>query len=720
MQDPYGALNAAKSIGQLASKTATSSFGSTFINALPTPLAFAGVNQVLNYLMTVGEKKRAQMISNIVKEEQMRNQIILAGEQMAFDKDNFDKNSIPIGSNGKEIHLDGERMALFYGDDYNVFDLSTRSFKPLHYEEALNNSKVIAVVLANMREMSESVFLSDDKKQTLRRAIDQYVDALLQCGENINFITSLLRTFSSDYTFEELEQIYQDYKEGKNQKPEDWKDNIGYYLGSRNRDKKRYIAISVAFDALKEALASSFDEIKTNLNRLKGLCIKKLTSMNVFKEKRKSELLTRVSKSKTLLQRLYVAYKNNGHDLDNALSHVACELYRKNELIQDRSFVPNEQNKKIRSIEKKNTAYTSDDEVKEQVKRYFNFDPNVTRFIKTEKCDIKIDKYSKIIEIQDRYNGAYYLDFNQFKDDVCHNGGVLYYKMLLSALQNKADDYAYTAANPKYVKVMQYIEDVVAKIESNSLTADEYEYMPNMLFHWISSLTNKSILQTDEKKKIVTVTFMDGNDKSKLSDEIDDFYNVSFDIYDQETKQMKMGTIIRKGEKIYYKEDPGLAEFRAVSAEELLKKLNVESLKGKDIETEYIGDTWQMRKMIDFVQKMRDKELKEKKGAGKKTKQAIANITENRMEPLFKMADVKNGNDFTKQDIDVKDMSNIVPINKLGIQSGMHDYAENDKNNFQFRDVNGQQNFDGNKKSEISYKKPSMNLHNEQQSVNVS
>ena len=71
MQDPYGALNAAKSIGQLASKTATSSFGSTFINALPTPLAFAGVNQVLNYLMTVRKKKRAQMISNIVKEEQM-------------------------------------------------------------------------------------------------------------------------------------------------------------------------------------------------------------------------------------------------------------------------------------------------------------------------------------------------------------------------------------------------------------------------------------------------------------------------------------------------------------------------------------------------------------------------------------------------------------------------------------------------------------------------
>ena len=208
MKDPMGAFQAAKN--QLASDITTSSFGGNFINALPSPMAFAGVNQVLNYLMTVGEKERAQTISNIVKEEQMRNQIILAGDQIALDKDNFDKNSIPIGSNGKEINLDGERIALFCDDNYNVFDLSARSFKPLHYEEALNNAKVIAVVLANMREVSESVFLSDDQKQTLQHAIDEYVDALLQYSGNINFATSLLRTFSSDYTHEELEQIYQE------------------------------------------------------------------------------------------------------------------------------------------------------------------------------------------------------------------------------------------------------------------------------------------------------------------------------------------------------------------------------------------------------------------------------------------------------------------------------------------------------------------------------
>ena len=665
--------------------------------ALASPAAFAVVGQSINYLTTVGEKTRMERLSQVLKEEQIRNQIQTVGEQSAFDKENFDKNSIPIGFCGAEIGLDGDELQYFSGDQYTSVNLSQRTFKPLHYEEALNDSKMIAVLLTIITEVSKSIFLSDEKKHSLEKAISHYMEASLQHDGSINFITGIVRKASNDYTYEELEQIYQDYKANKDQKTykeyqdykkaknEGFKQWFRYFFGSRHKDKYRFLNIAESLDTLKEELASSIAEIRGNLKHIKDECIKKLGLVNVFKDKRKSELLTRVTKSKVLLQRLYMAYKNNGNDLDDALFKVACELYRQHELVQDKSYLSNEQNKNIRKIEKKHIAYTSDNEVKEQVKRYFNFNPNVTRFIKTDKHDITIDKYSKMIEIQDKFNGVYYLDFNQLNNDVGNEGGILYYQLLLEALESQADDYAYTISNPKYEKVMRYIEDVVTKMKTKSLTKDEYEYLPNMLFHWISSLTNKPLLTTDTGKKIVTVTFMDGNDRSKTSDEIDNFHNVSFDVYDQKTGQMKMGTIMRRGEKIYYKEDPGQEDFKVVSAEALLTKLDVKLWQGKDFENKYIGDTWAMRKMISFVQKIRDKELKEKKGTGKETEQVTAYTTEDKSKFLPTEADVANDELFNDK---------------------------NDNNDFQFRDIEKQ-------KGSISHEIPLINLQSKDSQLNI-
>ena len=693
------------------------------LSTLASPASFAVVGQTINHLTTVGEKTRMQQISQMLKEEQMRNQIVLAGEQSAIDKEKFEKNSIPIGFGGEEIDLDGDRLVYFGDDRYNAFDLSQRTFKPLHYEEAINNSKIIAVVLTTITEASKSVFLSDDKRQRLNEAIKHYIDVLLQQNGGINFITSMIRSFGNDYTYEELEKIYQDYKDNKIKKTDGFLNKVGYFIGSRYKDKNRYIDIAEALDILKEELASSLEEIRINLTNIKDKCVKKIMSVNVFKEKRKSEFLTRVAKSKVLLQRLYVAYKNSSGNLDDALFKVACELYRKNELVKDKSFLSNEQNKSIRKIEKKNIAYTSDNEVEEQVKRYFSFDPNVTRFIKTDKRDITIDKCSKMIEIQDNFNGVYYLDFNQLSHDIGNDGGILYYQLLLEALQSKADDYTYTLSNPKYEKVMMYIEDTIMKMKTKSLKKDEYEYLPNMLFHWISSLTNQPILKTDLDKKVVTVTFMDGDDNGKVFDEIDGFCNVSFDVYDPKTRQIKMGTIVRKGEKIYYKEDPGLEEFTVISAEDLLKKLNVESLQGKDIESEYVGDCWQMRKMLYFVQRLRDKEQQAKVNDGENMKQTLSYVSDNTADEERKeylQTRVKTEDNVEKNDFSIKHVSNFTPINTLKERSViLPDGNNNNDIMSQSGNGDGKQNFTGNANGNISYSKPSINLQNENLSATL-
>ena len=217
-----------------------------------------------------------------------------------------------------------------------------------------------------------------------------------------------------------------------------------------------------------------------------------------------------------------------------------------------------------------------------------------------------------------------------------------------------------------------YIEDTIMKMKTKSLKKDEYEYLPNMLFHWISSLTNQPILKTDLDKKVVTVTFMDGDDNGKVFDEIDGFCNVSFDVYDPKTRQIKMGTIVRKGEKIYYKEDPGLEEFTVISAGDLLKRLNVESLQGKDIESEYVGDCWQMRKMLYFVQKLRDKERQAKVNDGENMKQTLSYVSDDTADEErkeYSQTRVKTEDNVEKNDFSIKNVSNSMPVNTLKEQS---------------------------------------------------
>ncbi|MBQ7551933.1 MAG: hypothetical protein IJT15_00595 [Rickettsiales bacterium] len=739
--------NIAKAATNAVKDGALANTASAFFHSIQSPLTFSVVGQTIGHIMSVGERTRMQMISQMLKEEQFRNKILLVGEQKALDRVKFDENSVPIGSLGEELCVDGDKLVFFIDDQYNTIDLSQQAFKTMYAEETSNNSKMISILMLAMVSLEHSVFLSDQRKDSLHNAIQRYMDVIWKDNGSINFLTGIFRAVGntvahkwSDYTYEELEQVYEDYKAGKIEKnnTDGFKDRffdyVKYFFGSRNKEKNRYIDIAEAFDELRQELVLSVNEIKSNLQHIKNKCVEKLQTMNPFKEPRKSELFTRITKSKVLLQRLYMEYKNNGQNIDNALLKVANELYRRNELVQDKSLLSNEQNNGIRKIEKRHMQYaTSDEEVNEQVRRYFNFDPNVTRSIKLGGCEIILDKYSKIIEIQNSFNNVYYLDFNQLRNDIDNscvdnkNGGVLYYRILLETLQKITNDSKYMF-NSKTAKIMQYIESTVSKIENKALKDDEYEYLPNMLFHWISSLTNRPITQQNVDKKIVTVTFMDSDDKDKTSkhtdendENIDDFQNVAFDIFDPKTEKMKMGTIIRKGEKIYYKEDPGMSDFKVVSAEELMTKLDIQALQGKDIEKEYTGDCWNMRKMLDFVQKLRDKEQQKQENVNKSIKKTASYISDGVSEDIneYSKTRVSTEEGAEKQDFLLKNISNSMPINKLGRQLVMTTDDNNDNNVSLSNDIKRQQDFTGNTKSNMSYKIPSMNLQNENLSATL-
>ena len=74
---------------------------------------------------------------------------------------------------------------------------------------------------------------------------------------------------------------------------------------------------------------------------------------------------------------------------------------------------------------------------------------------------------------------------------------------------------------------------------------------------------------------------------------------------------IKMGTIIKKGEKIYYREDPGMDEFRPVSATELLTKIDIPALL-KQIDgspdATYVGDCWKLRQLVSMLKTLAKQE----------------------------------------------------------------------------------------------------------------
>lgn len=570
---------------------------------------YSTAGQLVQSVANFGDKQRMEFVSKISSEDQMRNKFDFFSTSAGFDDVVFRENSIPIGESGEEIFIDGKKLMYGINGSRDVLDLSLRGFRPMFREGTAE--KYILFFLSAICGVANSAFVPNDKRDLLLATMKEYVIALSRQTGDVNFFSKMIRGVTPDYTYEQLDKIYNDYKEGKEHK--------GFGFSFKKDDiKNRYIDVSSSLDKLVDLLNDCFLEAKNNINLIKSVLNEKLKDADILREDKKSELLIRIMKSKKLLQRFYVHYLENGQNFDVALIKLSAELFRDNSLKIDKSVLRRETAKNLEEIEGRYVKNTSVEESEEQARRYLNFNANTARCISEGNNDILIDRYSKIIEINDLYHGTYYLDFNRLEDDIKHEGGLLYYKTLLREILKNRNDYKYMS-NKKNAKIMQYIVEVLEKIrDKKNLSDDENEYMPNMLFHWISSLMNRPVLERDKNKKIVTVTFMDIENKSKMFDDartenINNFKSISFDIFDPIAEKMKMGTILRKGEKIYYREDPGMDMFETITATELLEKLNIQSLKGKDIDGEYIGDTWNFRKLISLIETLQEKEKTQKK-----------------------------------------------------------------------------------------------------------
>ena len=163
-----------------------------------------------------------------------------------------------------------------------------------------------------------------------------------------------------------------------------------------------------------------------------------------------------------------------------------------------------------------------------------------------------------------------------------------------------------------------------------------------------------------------------------------------------------MGTIIKKGEKIYYREDPGMDKFRPVSATELLTKIDIPALlKQIDGSTNatYVGDCWKLRQLVSMLKMLAKQEELHHKN----------NVIQ------AQNWDNRKANDELGVAKNTSSISNLIPINTLTDLLNKNNQDHDDGAQTTMGSNNDDDvSYNGNKanKSKISFERPDMNLQN--------
>ena len=112
------------------------------------------------------------------------------------------------------------------------------------------------------------------------------------------------------------------------------------------------------------------------------------------------------------------------------------------------------------------------------------------------------------------------------------------------------------------------------------------------MMHCLKSMAYQPKKDIDSKDKtIITVSKINGKDDKG------DYTNYMFDLFDPTTKIMKIGMVIKRGDDIFYKEDPGMETVEKITKAELLKKLPLES-ELDSTTSKYTGDLSQIKELI--------------------------------------------------------------------------------------------------------------------------
>lgn len=467
-------------------------------------------------------------------------------------------------------------------NELKMLDSDNENLIPLNGNELMNNESVL-IFIKIADSICRTPFIDQEEKDKLLPLINEYIDLIkenpLSKDKNVirKFFTGRWNRFFevvNPLSYDELLKAYN----------EKMKFSDGTFSTTRHYDELlRFFKAKDKLKQLQDHLFVAFNKILKEKDDFSKV-VQEQT--RIFKYKNNpviKDIMDNINNNSLLRDMLYKFYKTNGRDF-----HKAIREYIKFQLKRGVLLLNFKEQQKLQEQQMKNKSFIkpdiSDKELEQQVDRIFNIQE--TKIYFDELFLVDEENGLLLYNNMDDFN-PYIFDIKNLSSDINSDYG---YKNLKSFFKKMLNNYNNPTLFSQLPPKTQKIKTFLYQLDKNFDIDQNKEFIGLYMMHCLKSMASQP--EKDSKDKtIITVSKINGEDDKG------DYTNYMFDLFDPTTKIMKIGMVIKRGDDIFYKEDPGMETVEKITKAELLKKLPLES-ELDSATSNYIGNLSQMKELI--------------------------------------------------------------------------------------------------------------------------
>ncbi len=550
------------------------------------------------------------VVSDLLNRDATKKNNITNNENIDFTKSKIflgeGKNSF-LRTDNKYLHIstgdpfyikeeNGNRI-IYYRDlnsnSYGSFNLNDKTLLPLTSSILQSPAGVRFISLIN--DFMNSAYIDSDKKKMIKELLDKYM-ADMQLGISSNAgrkILNFFRIFEKPATIEELEEFYD-----KSQKDKNYNGNL---FSFNYEEKVKYKTLKDDLNKLSDVLFDAFNDAKKAQDDF-SLTITKAIK-NYKGNTLSKNMLLQASNSVLFQEALYSFYKENGCNLKVALEEFVRNQVKNGLLFYDQQLI---QKGNIPNIvgDSNNISLLNDEYIDEQVDRYFKLE-NVK---KTQDTSLMVDEKNGFVVFNDEGRCNCIFDLNNLDKDL---ENPCYFAAISRMFERMCNINDQLNLNSKTVdqsdRMRGFLSELYEKISSlKEEDGLDKEAISIALLHYVKTLTALDVPSRLDIKQRPAISLSSLVVKKTNGEE---YTNYMFDITDPISNTYKTCTILRNGDRIFFKQEPGNIGIQEIDFEKLLQILpSIDDLCKEGVEAPYVGDVWAMRKMIHDLQSIRDKQ----------------------------------------------------------------------------------------------------------------
>lgn len=524
------------------------------------------------------------------------NKIFLKDGKNAFLRKEDDYLHISTGDLFHIKEINGRKI-IYYKDvksnAYGTLPLDEPSLLPL--ASSLLQAPTCVTLVSLINGFCNSAYIDSDKKRKLKAILEKYI-ADTQYSIKAGFgrkVANPFRLFEGGASLEELEDYVEQCKKDPNYNGNWWSWNY--------EEKVKYKMLKDDINEISETLFEAFKDAKKKQEDFSLEVIKEL-QQNTKYNKLARDILLQANNSVLFQESLYSYYKNNGCNLGMALEDFVRNQIKNHFLFYSQQCAPKGTTPNI-VFDSDNISNLNDDYIEGQVERFFKLGD----LKKTQDSTLMIDEKNGFVLFNDEGKGNCIFDLNNLEKDLenpCYFATISRMFEKLFAMNDKLNLSSKTVDESDRMKV--FLSELYDKVHSFNKENDlEKETISIALLHYVKILSELEVSSRLDIKQRPTIR-VSSLDVKKANGE--EYTNYMFDITDPIKNTNKTGTILRKGDRIFFKQEPGSIRMEEITLECLLQVLPpIDDLCKENAEAVYVGDVWPMRKMIDDLQSIQHK-----------------------------------------------------------------------------------------------------------------